>query len=155
MLVRPATPADAAAVERVVASGTRTLREVYRPTAAAIAGARRLRSSATRLVAELADQIAGTVELVAERDVLRLFGLHVEECYRRRGVARALVAAVCDHARALGLARVTLHTVKETGNVAIFARLGFVTVDEHPDPYSISERYPQLTDVAMAYDLGQ
>jgi len=148
--VRPALPADAEAIARVDASGTRTLRAVYRPTPAAIAGGRALRAGCETLVAELDGELVGVVRLRGDGDgdgdgddTLQLFGLFVDEAHRRRGVARALVAA----ARERDYARIALHTIAETGNVPIFERLGFVTVAVQPADDVIGDG--PRTDVAL------
>jgi GNAT superfamily N-acetyltransferase len=150
--VRPALPADAEAIARVDASGTRTLRAVYRPTPAAIAGGRALRAGCETLVAELDGELVGVVRLRADGDgddTLQLFGLFVDEAHRRRGVARALVAAAC----ARNYARIALHTIAETGNVPIFERLGFVTIVEQRADDVVGEG--PLTDVAMELRPGR
>jgi len=147
--VRPALPADAAAIARVDDSGTRTLRAVYRPTPAAIAGGRALRAGCETLVAELDGELVGVVRLRGDGDTLQLFGLFVDEGHRRRGVARALVAA----ARERGYERIALHTIAETGNVPIFERLGFVTVAEQPADDVVGDG--PLTEVALELRPGR
>ena len=145
--VRPALPDDAGAIARVDDSGTRALRAVYQPTPAAIAGARALRAGCETLVAELGGEVVGVVRLRADGDTLQLFGLFVDEAHRRRGVARALVAAACERA----YARIALHTIAETGNVPIFERLGFVTVAVQPADDVIGDG--PRTDVALELEL--
>ena len=147
--VRPALPADADAIARVDASGTRTLRAVYRPTPEALERGRGLRAGSETLVAELDGEVVGVVRLRAEGETLQLFALFVDEAHRRRGVARALVAAACERAPA----RIALHTIAETGNVPIFARLGFVTVPEQAADDVTGDG--QLTDVAMELRPGR
>jgi putative acetyltransferase len=147
--VRPARPADADAIARVDASGTRTLRAVYRPTPAAIAGGHALRAGCETLVAELDGELVGVVRLRGDGDdTLQLFGLFVDEAHRRRGVARALVAAACER----DYARIALHTIAETGNVPIFERLGFVTVAEQPADDVVGDG--PRTEVALELRLG-
>ena len=43
----------------------------------------------------------------------------------------------------------SVNTVKETGNVQIFRRLGFEVIFEAADQRSASDIYEQLTDVYM------
>lgn len=73
--------------------------------------------------------------------------------FRRQGVARALVEALAGLARELGLRALVAGTVKETGNVEIFVRLGFRVVSEKVDVYSVSDAYTTLTDVELRLDL--
>ncbi|HUS33153.1 MAG TPA: GNAT family N-acetyltransferase [Kofleriaceae bacterium] len=124
--VRPAQRADDHAVAAVSESALRTLRRVYRPTPAALARKRDL-AILPRLVAVVEDAVVGTVEYVAGEDRLHLMGLFVAETYRRQGVARALVDELAILARGRPL---SLNTIRETGNVPIFERLGFVVAAE-------------------------
>jgi hypothetical protein len=47
----------------------------------------------------------------------------------------------------------SLETVKETGNVAIFSRLGFTVVGEEPDQWGESVTGASLVNVRMERDL--
>jgi ribosomal protein S18 acetylase RimI-like enzyme len=117
--VRDAQPGDEPAIARVTESAIATLRAVYRPSAAAIA--RRGASSARRLVAiDGDDALVGTLE----HDAGHVVGLFVHGEHRRHGVARELLAAIGG--------RASLYTIRETGNVTIFERLGFRVVRERP-----------------------
>jgi hypothetical protein len=44
-------------------------------------------------------------------------------------------------------------TIKETGNVAVFQRLGFVVTDEHPDTLFVSDLFSCLTEVDLERSL--
>jgi hypothetical protein len=46
-----------------------------------------------------------------------------------------------------------LHTIKETGNVEIFARMGFVVVSEQEDALMESDVFEKLTEVEMIMHL--
>ena len=46
-----------------------------------------------------------------------------------------------------------LHTVRETGNVAIFERLGFVVESEEPAALFESDKFPELSEVVMVKEL--
>jgi ribosomal protein S18 acetylase RimI-like enzyme len=56
---------------------------------------------------------------------------------------------VADAARAAGARCLSLYTVRETGNVGIFERLGFKVIKEEEDLYDESDRYSALTEVYM------
>ena len=82
---------------------------------------------------------------------IRIIGLGVLAGFRRAGVARALVDSLADLASTLGLKGLVARTVRETGNVAVFERLGFRAVSEGPDEYSESDVYPELSDVELRW----
>ena len=135
MIIRAAEPGDELAP--VIASGIATLRKTYRPTAAAIE--RKAAHAYYRLVALADDVVVGTVEHDGAGGVL---GLFVHADHRQHGVARALLDA-------LGPRALTLHVIRQTGNVAIFERLGFVVVRETPASDYASDVHAELTEVTM------
>ena len=149
IMVRPATDADADAMAEVSALAAETLRETYRPKESAGEGAPKPPGKLTRLVALIDGRIVGTVKYAMDGDALRVIGLGVHPDFRKRGVATELIRYLEDLARVNGAARLSLRTVKETGNVAIFERLGFSTVSEQEDRFSESDRHVTLTDVFM------
>jgi ribosomal protein S18 acetylase RimI-like enzyme len=76
--------------------------------------------------------------------------LAVDPAHRRRGLARALIAAAEAHARAQGLPRVWLSTrLALAGNRRLFAACGFVegAASAHPG-------YAAPTSIAMSKSLG-
>jgi GNAT superfamily N-acetyltransferase len=63
----------------------------------------------------------------SDRDA-RIHSVYVAPEHRRRGIARALMAHVLEHARAHGIMRVTLHPT-DTAR-PLYAALGFEPLDE-------------------------
>jgi len=74
--------------------------------------------------------VVGVVEYCLRPDAVYVRGLAVHPRHRRQGVARALLRAVEAIAMREGRARLTLSAIRETGNPAIFARLGFAATGE-------------------------
>ena len=128
IVVRPAQRGDEPAIAEVSTSALATLREVYRPTPAAISRKHAL-ALLPRLVAVVEEQLVGTVEYVLGEERLHLMGLFVAASHRQIGVARALVEELAKLADNRPL---SLNTIRETGNVPIFERLGFAIVREAP-----------------------
>ena len=151
--VRPAEPGDAAAVQTVDALAIATLRETYRPNRAALENRARLAARMDRLVATCDGHVVGTVQWYVEGDSIGVVALGVHPQFRRRGVARQLLAYLESIAKEHGATQLRLHTVRETGNVEVFLRLGYRTVTECEDEFSESDSYPTLTDVRMAKDV--
>jgi len=60
-----------------------------------------------------------------------------------------LVDFVSDTARTLGHKIVSARTIRETGNVEIFERLGFRVVKEETAKWCVSDRYPTLHDAYL------
>lgn len=60
-----------------------------------------------------------------------LWGLFVAQAHRRSGIAKQLIAAVIDQARAMGLSHIALHTdVQNASAIALYQSCGFEAVDE-------------------------
>jgi N-acetylglutamate synthase-like GNAT family acetyltransferase len=149
LTVRESTPGDeseAAVVDRL---STADLRKIYRPTAAAHERRSSISANLQRLVALRDGQVVGTVQYHIDAGCLYLLGLGVHPDFRRRGVATALVQRLEEVAAESGCHGVVLHTVLETGNVAIFERMGFVIESQQPTGLFESDAFPMLTEVVM------
>jgi GNAT superfamily N-acetyltransferase len=110
----------------------------------------RARPIAGCLVAEVAGRIVGTLRWRTLADRFHLIGPLVDPAFRQRGIGRALVEALADRARRTeGVARLSLWTVTETGNVPIFERLGFRTVEVGPAADLESVDGSDLTETRM------
>jgi ribosomal protein S18 acetylase RimI-like enzyme len=133
----------------VVASALLTLRQVYRPTAAAVARKEQSAPRRRRLVAEAQGLVCGTVEYQLEADRLHLVGLSVKASHRRLGIARRLVEHLIELAIAERKQWVSLYTVRQTGNVALFEKMGFNVVDEQPAVDLVAENGGEVTEVYM------
>ena len=153
--IREASEQDPAGIAQVAAEATATLRRVYRPNERALANRTAMKRSLVCLVAEMDEVIVGTVEYAVEDPVLRVINLGVRESFRRRGVARALVEALVRIARNSGAPCLLVHTVKETGNVPIFERMGFRVTAESEDTYSENGGGAPLTDVQLRRDVDE
>lgn len=145
--VREAAADDMADVSAVMSEATAQLRAVYRPGRDALVRAGSAKE-VRWLIAVVGREIVGALRYVIEPDRLHL-GLGVRPEHQRKGVARALVGALAAKASCLGLPKLSLYTVKETGNVPIFARLGFRVVREEPAKDAESVTGQPLTDVYM------
>lgn len=120
--------AEASAMSRIAFA---EVRQIYTP----IAPIPKTNPAAfTRIIARDAEKIVGTLQFEPRENALQIRGLAVHPEHRRLGIARQLIDFVAAEAKSRSLPALTLHTIKETGNVAIFERLGFVTVREEPDP---------------------
>jgi len=107
-----------------------------------------------RVVAIDGDSIAGTVEYAIEGERLHAIGLHVLDTHRRRGVARCLVDALAAIATRAGVRTLSVYTIRETGNVAVFERLGFAVIAETVADDVIAEAHERLTEVYMERSLA-
>lgn len=144
--LRPEDEPRAAEVDRLA---TDDLRKVYRPTDAALRQRTTLASDLRCLVAEIDRQVVGIVRYRIAGTRLSLLGLGVDPAARRCGVASALVHQLECIARDRGCTAMALRTVRETGNVPIFERLGFVVESEELTDIFVSERFAQLFEVLM------
>lgn len=82
-----------------------------------------------------ADDPVGVVRFTAADDHLYVGRVAVHPARRGLGVARALMAFAERHAASLGLPETRLEVRRSlAGNVAMFERLGYAVVAEHPHP---------------------
>ncbi len=65
------------------------------------------------------------------------------------GIARRLIDWVADYAPTLGHDLVVLDTIKETGNVPLFEKLGFCVFHEGVTTSFVSDKFPELHEVKM------
>ncbi len=79
-------------------------------------------------------------------DHLEIGRVAVLPAYRRRGIASALMAFLEGHGRRVGQTEVRVGVRRALpGNIALYARLGYAIVGEHPHPHD-----PRATSVVMA-----
>lgn len=145
--VTDAQAADASIVAAIMSAATAQLRRVYRPNQQAIAQARAATEVHWLLAMDDASGV-GALRYVIECDRLHL-GLGVHPHHQRKGVARALIEFLAAKAVSMKLPKLSLYTIKETGNVPIFERLGFRVIREQPAQDIQSVTGSQLTDVYM------
>ncbi len=149
IVVREALENDLSPAEEVSELAFRELRSCYRPTPETIDFKKQIYHSLKRLVAIIDSRLIGTVEYRIETDFLHFLGLAVHPDCRLRGVARELINELETMARRHKIKRLTLDTVKETGNVGFFKRVGFLSVKEDEATQFVSDRFDRLTNVAM------
>ena len=155
IVVRGPTAGDAEAIREVNSLAVAALRKIYKPTEAAIKRKAARAPSRQRLVAESDGRVVATVECERRGDRLHLLGPMVHPDHQRRGIARALVDHIAGIAQSMGLAGLSLSTCRQTGNVPIFARLGFRVVRESVDESGLVENLTDepLVDVYMERDV--
>ncbi|MGE4003307.1 MAG: GNAT family N-acetyltransferase [Planctomycetaceae bacterium] len=102
-----------------------------------------------RLVAEWEGQVVATVQFDRHERHVHVIGLAVHPQFQRRGIARDLLDSIAVRARSLGHQVVVLDTIKETGNVDRFEKLGFCVYDERVTADFESDQFPQLHEVRM------
>ena len=146
-VIRHATSQDAPALQEISIAGTKTLRSVYHPSNER--AGRRKGADRTWLVAAVDHRVVGAMSYTTSEQALHLRGLGVLPSYQRHGVARLLVDYAVGLAASKELPGVTLETVRETGNVEIFERLGFSVISEARTDEFLSPEGLPMTDVVM------
>jgi ribosomal protein S18 acetylase RimI-like enzyme len=144
IVVHAATESDISAARRLAEQVFAELRRFYLPKLTASVA-----DSANCVVAETGGRVVGRVLFAIESDRLHLWGLAVDPEFRRIGVARALLMCLSDTAMAAGLRALSLSTIKQTGNVAVFERLGFRGIREEPATWALSQCGESLVEVLM------
>lgn len=152
--VRAIRPEDEDAAAEVARLATADLRRVYWPTPIAVQHRATLAAQLHRLVAVVDRRIVGVVQYYVAGDRLAFLGLGVHPEYRRRGVAKALVRQLEQIGRECGCTTLTLNTVRQTGNVEVFHRLGFFVESEAPTGLFEGVGNMSLSEVAMRKGLA-
>jgi N-acetylglutamate synthase-like GNAT family acetyltransferase len=147
--VRDATPADEPAALEVSREAFAELRAVYVPGAESVNAARQQSGRYARLVAEVHGAVVGTLTWAVEGDRVHLRALAVAAPHRRHGVARTLTERCAALARGLGLRAVSAYAIKETGNLAVFERLGFGVVSEEVTTTATTQDGRPVTEVYL------
>jgi ribosomal protein S18 acetylase RimI-like enzyme len=148
-LVRAFLPADTDPVNLIMATCTRELRNVYTPKPNA-EGVSQRQSHSTRIVAvDHTETVVGVAECVGRDSVLYVQGIAVAPTHRRRGVATDLLAHSTRLAADAGLQALEIATIKETGNVEVFCRLGFLVIDERVSERFLSQDSRPVTEVTL------
>jgi ribosomal protein S18 acetylase RimI-like enzyme len=151
--VRIAWAEDDREAAQIASQAFASLRQIYIPAPASQQSARQLRSQTTLIVAECKGQLLGTVRCYVKDDALQIMALAVRPEFRRRGVARALVDHCTKLAREQGLRQLRTYTIKETGNVPIFERMGFNVISEAIDSTATSPSGGEVTEVTFQRSL--
>lgn len=135
-IIRAFVASDIEPVSLIMASCTRELRKVYVPKSN-VAAVVHNQSHSSRIVAvDCTGTIVGVAECIGRASVFYVQGIAVAPTHRRCGIATGLLAYSALLAREAVLPTLEIATVKETGNVEIFRRLGFLVIDER-----ISDRF--------------
>ena len=123
--IREKAVTDKHRVAEIIDLATADLRRVYRRATNTGTPGVNAEITPITLVAVEASLIVGVVDYCIEPDSLYIRCLAIHPQYRRRGIARALIQAIEEIANREGKLKLTLSTIKETGNPQIFTRLGF------------------------------
>ena len=146
---RLASPSDVADVQTIIDAAFATVREVYRPKPDATPTSENAGLKTETFVVSMDGEIKGSVCFYSQAKALQISQLAVVPEFRKRGVARALLQAANQAATKRGATELRLNTIQETGNVAIFQRLGFTIHSTTKATWCISDRFEQLNDVLM------
>ena len=144
-----ATPDENSVAIAIAERAFAGLRTIYRPKQGVVIDQTSQPDDAVRAIARIDREPVGTIQYVLEPDRLYVFGLAVDTAHRHRGVARSLLDFVDDVCRRFDCLTVTLRTIRETGNVAIFERLGFQVVKEEIADWCVSDQHSQLHEVHL------
>lgn len=151
---RIALPHEQHLVRLIRAQGFATVRSVYRPLADALPVEADSNLQHDDIFASISDCVVGTMGIAKLGSDLRMSGLAVLPSFRKRGVASSLVAHANRVAEESDCDSIRLFTIRETGNIAIFARLGFEIVAETIADWCVSDRFCKLHDTEMVKKCG-
>jgi N-acetylglutamate synthase-like GNAT family acetyltransferase len=149
MIIRESVIQDEPAIKEVSSLAIASLRKVYRPTKEAIARKANTAKQRTCLVCVYENKVVGVVEYEKAESMLHIIGLSVYPSHQRKGIAGLFINYLGQIARKLGASGLSLYTIKQTGNVEIFSKLGFQVIKESPAQWVKSVTGDDLIDVYM------
>lgn len=153
--IRAKLPTDKDRVAELVDAATADLRRIYRSTRSAVSESKSGEDDAPNsLVAVDGELIVGVVEYCTRPESLYIRGLAVDPQWRRLGIARRLISEVERVALRKDRLKVTLSTIKETGNPDIFSKLGFSVICESSADGFEGLDGSQVTKVDMSHVLA-
>jgi len=126
-----------------------TVRSIYHPTGKIAKGQADRAREGTRLIALINQQIAGTVQLANHQNHAHVIGLAVHPAFRQQGIARQLIQHSLQYAREWNHDTIVLETIKETGNIPLFEKLGFQVSHERITDDFASKQFERLHEVRM------
>jgi ribosomal protein S18 acetylase RimI-like enzyme len=154
ILVREPVSEDTTELTEVDRLATADLRKVYRPTALALEHRALINPNLQRLIAVLEGRVVGAVQYHIKGERLSFLGLGVHPDFRLRGIATAIVQNLEKIGRLRDCKAMVLHTVRETGNVGIFERMGFEVESQMPTLLFESETASTLHEVVMVKEIS-
>jgi len=146
ILVREILKGDESARLEVLETATKEIRRTYQPR---VSGGRCAVEATGVLVALKGSTLVGTAEYILKDHHVYLQGIAVHARYRGQGVCRALVLEVGEIAKRNALPTLALCAIEETGNVAIFEKLGFEMSSREVAPNYVSSSGAPVTQVGM------
>ncbi len=126
--IRPATSSETPAALTVHSRAFAHHDQVYRPRPDDAAQQAERLNEGIRIIALDNGTIIGTAQYANHASHVHVLGLAVDPRSQRRGLARCMLDWIERKAVELGQTTVAVDTIAETGNVAIFERLGFTVV---------------------------
>ena len=150
--IRECTPHEIHVANGIVDTAVRQLRHVYRPTLEATLRQSQKVEAVRVFLASIDETCVGTASIFHNGDQLTMYRIAVKPEFHRCGVARALIDGIASICRQTGYEHdeyIVLQTIRETGNVRIFERLGFAVIDEQVAKWCISDTYVTLHEVTM------
>lgn len=155
IIIREVNNYDKLKLDLVTESLIATLRKTYKPKENLV-NEKQLNDESNEnimIIAEYGEIAVGAVNVKVVEDKLHLMGLGILECYRNKGICRLIIDFAIKNGRARQLRCLSLYTIKETGNVKTFEKMGFKTIEETKANGFISDRYESLHEVYMELNL--
>lgn len=145
--IREVLPEDQDAFRQVHARAFQPLRAIYKPGPKARSGEQN--GKTTRLVAIRNGQIQATACYEITDDFLEIFGFATDPEHQSQGLARAILQAMEGIAQNAGKKQIRASVVTETGNVAIYQRLGFSELATKESQTFISDQFAVIHETVM------
>lgn len=149
--VREQSDLDIDTVNIILAEATDELRVVYHPMEQQNQSKK---ENTIKLVAIMENSVIGTAEYVAKENSYHISGMATASDHRRCGAARAIIEHIALLAQQEGKEKLTLSTIKETGNPRVFSQLGFIAESEALSETHEGKNGKNVTQVNMCRKLA-
>lgn len=144
---------DVSKLEKIVESTSNTLRKTYKPKGEVFGNKPSDFNEDEFVVAEAGEEIIGSVRIKRVDDRLHLIALGIIEEFRNKGICYSIIRYVLNIAKEDDLRCLSLYTIRETGNVEIFEKMGFSVVFEEITHDFTSDIYQDLHEVYLEYKI--
>lgn len=141
-------------LEAIYASTRKTLRQTYRVKEDAVFEVLNPLEERIVVVKHNDEEVAAT-RLHYYEDRLHVIGLGVLDTYRGQGICRLIVDHIKREAIRIQKKQISLYTIRETGNVEVFSKLGFVVMNDEITDDFFSDTYETLHEVYMVFEVEE
>lgn len=154
VIIRKQHQKDKEQIETISQKNITLLRKFYYPNRKAIKGKKEISKKFTNLVAELDKNIVGYCKYYIQENKLCICDIGVNQKIQNKGIGREMLKYLNQTAKDRNLSKLSLYTVKRTGNTQKFEKWGFQTISEEVSYILESYNEDRIIEVYMEKELS-